>query len=335
MRSSTSNSDAGANWRNVWLLVIISSVVIVAAWELTLRASGLKAEYSDNRSLWLSSRQQLAQSDTSVIALLGASRIQRAVEVATLEQATGRPVVQLAVEGSSGLPVLENLAVDPRFRGTVVLSIAPAFSFNRKLSKLEDGDQAKWVRAFVDQSQSRRIEQELRLMLQGLLVFRSTDATVPRAMNSLLQYGDLPEADFKTTYRNRFVSIDPEKFEGQQDQQAIVELYNENAEAYEEKGFEELLHYFSAVVDIHNQKGSHVIILRLPSEGKVLDFERQNFPKSRFWNVMKNRIDATFVHFDDYPQLNGFLSNDGSHIDSNKAVEFTEQLALVLSENSL
>lgn len=335
MRSSISNSDAGANWRRVWILVVLTSAIIVGAWEAALRSSGLTAEYSDNRSLWLSSRHALTKADPSVIALLGASRIQRAIEIETLEESTGRPVVQLAVEGSSGLPVLENLAVDPRFRGTVILSIAPAFSFNRKLSKLDDGDQAKWVRAFVDQSQTRRMEQELRLLFQGLFVFRSSDASFSRVAESLLRQGGFPEADYKTTFRNRFVSIEPGKFAGEQSQEAIVELYTENSEAYEEKGFDELLHYFSAVVNIHKQKGSRVIILRLPSEGEVLDFERRHFPKDKFWSEMKNRIDATFVHFDDYPQLSGYLSNDGSHIDSSKAAAFTEQLALVLKENGL
>ena len=62
--------------------------------------------------------------------------MQRGVDVDELANSLQRPIIQLAVEGTSGLPVLENLAADPRFRGTVVVSIAPAFSFNRKLSKL-------------------------------------------------------------------------------------------------------------------------------------------------------------------------------------------------------
>ncbi len=33
-----------------------------------------------------------------------------------------------SVEGTSALALLENLAVDPRFRGTVIYSVAPAFT---------------------------------------------------------------------------------------------------------------------------------------------------------------------------------------------------------------
>ena len=50
---------------------------------------------------------------------------------------------------------------------------------------------------------------------------------------------------------------------------------------------------------------------------------------------MKRNINARFVHFQDYPQLDGYLSVDGSHIDAAKATEFTAQLAEVLTENQL
>lgn len=324
-----------SDWLKAWLLVTGLALAALATWEVTLRQVGIEAEFSDNRALWLSARHKLAKMDPSVIAILGASRVQRGVDVDELSDQLQRPVVQLAVEGTSGLPVLENLAADPRFRGTVIVSIAPAFSFNRKLSKLEEGDQAEWVRAYVGQSRSRRMEQELRLFAQGKLAFRSADASVARIAESVLNGGELPQTDYKKTRRNRFVSIDQSKFERPVNQDAIVALYTQNSEPYEEKGFTELLQYFSAVVDVLNNKGCRVYIVRLPSEGKVLDFEKQHFPQDRFWNEMKKNINARFVHYQDYPQLDGYLSIDGSHINATKATEFTAQLAQVLVENQL
>ena len=153
MRSSISSSNAAkSDWLKTWLLATGLALATLAAWEITLRQAGLEAGFSDNRALWLSARDNLAQPDPSAIAVLGASRVQRGVDVDELSRQLQRPVVQLAVEGTSGLPVLENLAADPRFRGTVIVSIAPAFSFNRKLSKLDEGNQAEWVRTYVGQS---------------------------------------------------------------------------------------------------------------------------------------------------------------------------------------
>jgi hypothetical protein len=309
--------------------------VVIGGWEIALRAAGLLPEYTDNRALWLSARHQLSRPDDNVIAILGASRIQRAVHVDVLSESLGRPVVQLAIEGSSGLPVLENLAADPRFRGTVIFSIAPPFSFNSRLSKLDAGNQADWMRAYVVQSRSRRMEQEMRLDLQGLFAFRAADASVSRTIPFILESGRFPGPDFKTIFRNRFVSIDLSRSPRTQSQQSIVEMYRKNSLAYEQQGFSELLDYFGVLVDFLNAKGSRVFVLRLPTEGAVLDYERQTFPKGQFWDQMEQRLAARFVHFDDYPELEGYLSADGSHIASEKAAEFTTRLATVLGANGL
>lgn len=336
MRSFTSNSEGRRRqWLKAWLLSACLVVLVVGAWEGVLRTTGFAPEYADNRALWLSARHRLSRPDPSVVAILGASRVQRAIDVDVLSERLGRAVVQLAVEGSSGLPVLENLAADPRFRGTVLISIAPAFSFNRRLSKLDAGNQAAWVRDYVQQSRSQRMEQELRLGLQGLFAFRSADAAVSRTIPALLDTDNLPSIDFKTTYRNRFVRIDPEKYETEVNQDTIVKMYRENTEAYEPQGFSEVLNYFSTLVQILNAKGSRVFVLRLPSEGTVLEYEREAFPQDSFWKLMQRHIDARFVHFDDYPELEGYMSADGSHVESTMAAEFTAQLSLVLSANGI
>ncbi|MBT8098428.1 MAG: hypothetical protein KJO82_01690 [Gammaproteobacteria bacterium] len=334
MTSSTSSFDAvNKSWTPVWILCGLLLTSLLLLWETTVRHAGLGPEYSDNRALWLSSRHELSDFDPASVALLGASRIQRAIEPSVLSQELGRPVVQLAVEGSSGLPVLENLAVDPRFRGTIILSVAPAFSFNRRLSKLDASSQAAWVDAYRRQSRSRRMEQELRLLVQGAFAFRSADAAPPRVLKELADTGRLPQPDYKRIERNRFVHIDPTRFEGNPTPQGVVDLYQQNTEPYERQGFDELLNYFATLVNILQAKGSQVVVVRLPSSGLVLDYEGQLFPKSQFWNRMQQQIDATFVHFEDYPELRGFLSIDGSHIASDRAADFTRELAAVLTDN--
>ena len=336
MRSSTSNSDApGGHWLKAWLLAATLVVLVVTFWEGALRTAGFAPQFADNRALWLSARHRLSRPDPSAIAILGASRVQRAVDVDVLSAQLGRPVVQLAVEGSSGLPVLENLAADPRFRGTVIISIAPAFSFNRRLSKLDAGNQAAWVRDYMQQSRSRRAEQEMRLGIQGLFAFRSADAAVTRTIPALLDRSSLPVADFKRTDRSRFVHIYPDRYEVEVSQDSVVKMYRENTEAYEPQGFADVLQYFGTLVQMLNAKGSRVFVLRLPSAGAVLDYERQTFPQDRFWQPMQRYLDARFIHFDDYPGLLGYMSADGSHVDSAMAGEFTRQLALVLTANGI
>ena len=335
MRSSTSNSEARGNWLRAWLLAGCLVALLLTVWEVSLRQAGLVPEFTDNRALWLSARHRLSTADTQAVAILGASRVQRAIDVDTLSNALERPVVQLAVEGSSGLPVLENLAADPRFHGTVLVSIAPPFSFNRRLSKLDAGSQAEWAKAYFDQSRSRRMEQEMRHAVQGLFAFRAADAAVLRTVPALLDSGTLPGPDYKTTMRNRLVSIDQDKFEGNATPEGVVALYKQNTEPYGQDEFANLLQYFATLVDILNAKGSRVIVLRLPSGGAVLDYENALFPQERFWDELRHRIDAEFIHFQDHPELDGFLSADGSHIAAEKATEFTLRLAAILRDKDL
>ena len=126
------------------------------------------------------------------------------------------------------------------------------------------------------------------------------------------------------------MSIDYTKFVRKPSPQTIVNLYKENAEAYEADEFADLVNYVSAVVTILNVKRCRVIFLRLPSGGIVRDLERRMFPNEQFWGYMQENINAEFIHFEDYPELSGYLSVDASHIASDKSAVFTESLADVI-----
>ncbi len=94
MRSSTLNSEAGhTHWRKAWLLAAGLVVLIIGVWESSLRQAALAPEYSDNRALWLSTRHRLSHPDDAVVAILGASRVQRAIDVDVLSDRIDRPVV--------------------------------------------------------------------------------------------------------------------------------------------------------------------------------------------------------------------------------------------------
>jgi hypothetical protein len=330
-RTSILASEHGRiKWLPAWVLALVLLLLTVGVWEFVLRSMGLGAEYIDNRALWVSTRHRLNTYGNDAIAVLGASRVQRAIHPETLARELGGSVAQLAVEGTSAIPLLEDLAVDPRFTGTILFSVAPAFSFNRKLSKLDAGDQAAWVEFYRAQSRSRRIEYELRLSIQGIFAFRSPDASMIRVLPEILGSGRLPDTDFKTTFADRSVDIDYSKFERVANPQRIVDLYLQNTEAYEADEFADLITYVSRLVDILDAKHCRVIFLRLPSADIVRDLERRMFPHERFWGYMEENINAEFIHFEDYPELSGFLSVDGSHVASENSAVFTKVLAGII-----
>ncbi len=148
----------------------------------------------------------------------------------------------------------------------------------------------------------------------------------------MLFRGKLPETDFKKTFADRSVSIDYAQFGRTPNPQTIVDLYLENTEAYEAEEFADLINYVSAIVTILKAKNCRVIFLRLPSGDIVRDLERRMFPNERFWGYMQENIDAEFIHFEDFPQLSGYLSVDRSHIASENSAAFTKVLADVIRQ---
>ncbi len=232
MTSSTSSSESPP-WGYVWALALIVTLVVVGGWEMLLRAADLGPEYQDNRSLWSDNRHRLNSLDENAIAILGASRAQRAIDVETLSEELGRPVVQLAVEGTSALALLENLAADPRFRGTILYSIAPPFTFNRLQPRVDNGRQREWLDYHLNQQRSEAMEQSLRLWFQGRLAFLSGDASLTRVIPALIADGEFPERDQKTTFRDRVVLMDYAKMEIEADEIGMMQLYLEFSAPYE------------------------------------------------------------------------------------------------------
>lgn len=336
MTSSTSNSDPSEpRWGYVWAVAGLLVLVVVGSWELLVRDAGLGPAYVDNKVLWADTRHRLNKAGQDAIVLLGASRIQRAVDVDTMSNHFGRPVYQLSVEGSSYLPLLENLAVDPRINGTVVVSIAPAFTFNRLLSQLDTGKQSTYLTYYSEQSYARRLEQRLTLFLQGRVAFRSLDARLSTVVPKLIETGTMPSRDYRTAYRDRVVHANYDLMLAKQTDGAIAELYLEYAAPYTKAEFAPIVNYIATLAQMLRQKGVDVYFVRLPSAGAVQGLESAFFPRENFWGVLEENVDATFVHYADYPELEGFLSEDGSHVASENIVEFTELLSDVLARNQL
>lgn len=334
MTSSISSSDSvRPPWRFVWALALAVTLAIVGGWELLARGAGLGPEYTDNRSLWVHARHELNQHGSNAVALLGASRIQYAIDVDAMSEALGRPVIQLGVEGTSALATLENLAADPRFTGTVIYSVAPAFTYNRILPRITAGKQREWTEFYLDQSRSRQMEQSLRLWLQGKLAFRSPDASLNRVVPELLATGSLPAPDEKTTLGNRVIKLDYSRAPKEQNELGMVQFYLENSIPYPDDEFAVILNYMDAMVAALNNKGARVVFVRLPSSNEVYAVESVFYPKTRYWDRMQQQLNATFIHADDYPQMQGYVGGDGSHVGSEHSTAFTDILTRILQDS--
>jgi len=322
-------------WGRTWALTLLIVLVVVGGWELLVRNANLGPRHVDNKVLWADTRHRLNKQGDEAIVLIGASRMLRGVDVETMGGFFGRPVFQLSVEGSSYLPLLENLGADPRIKGTVVVSVAPAFTFNRLLFQLDKSVQSIYLDYYDSQSYSRRLEQRMRLFAQGQFGFRSPDAKLAVVVPELLTTGSLPAPNWQTIFRNRSVHMDYDAAPIKQTDGGIAARYAENIKPYSEEEFQLIVNYIATIVRQLRAKGVDVYFVRLPSTGAVREVENVFFPREKYWDLLEQNIDADFVHFDEYPELDGYLSGDGSHVDSKHNVAFTKALSDVLRRKDM
>jgi hypothetical protein len=89
------------------------------AWELKWRAWGAEPTYRNSEGSWNLQRRRIDNGEGDKTVLLGASRVLFDVNLDTWQRTMGERPIQLAIEGTTPLPILEELANNPKFTGRV------------------------------------------------------------------------------------------------------------------------------------------------------------------------------------------------------------------------
>jgi hypothetical protein len=86
----------------------------------------------------------------------------------------------------------------------------------------------------------------------------------------------------------------------------------------------------AAAISKLRARGVKIIFVRPPSNGRYLEFENREFPRSKTWDVLIQRTGAPGIHFEDYPQLQGYWLPEWSHLAAEEKSRFTEALYGIL-----
>ena len=112
------------------LLAILVAVVLMIAWESWVRSQGVKPAYRNSDSQWAEQRRQINQGAGDGWVFTGSSRVLFNTQLSVWERLDKRRPVQLALEGTSPVTVLEGLAEDEDFTGKVIVGVAPGLFFS-------------------------------------------------------------------------------------------------------------------------------------------------------------------------------------------------------------
>jgi len=335
--SSISNSNQRLpkyDWQQVWVFVLSIVVISMSFWESFWRLQGFEPSLNDDANLWVNIRRQIPPNDPTAVVLIGSSRMQLDFDPNVFEQYTKLTPFQLAIDGTSPLPVLAHLANDETFRGTIICDINEA----NLITKLTHSTVDDWIKAYQQSKFNNAFEFLLSTFVQKNFVFRLPELQPTHIWQAIANTEHLPLPFYLKLYSNRFKAGDYLLLD-KDPNYSIATHYEIRLEKHK-KMYQELLpvdptvfqnnlQRIKAQVQTIQQRGGKVIFVRFPSSGGVLELDEQLLPRDQYWNVFVEQVPALFLHFKDYPDLQYNLP-DGSHLDYRQAIPFTKSLTRLL-----
>ena len=329
-------------WGKILLGAVVLLALLVGGWEAYWRDYGVKPSISNTFGLWTIQRRRIDAGEGDATVLIGGSRMYFDMQLPVWERLDGRRPIQLSFEGTSPLTAVEDLAADPNFTGRLLIAVEPDLFFSGYEYR------AGAVRYAHKESPSQRIGQWLSMhfiepyfafddpdyALQTVLARQPWPKRPGRAWFTSVRKLAETEADRNThmwskvdtdaQYRELARSIWRQDFQPSDEDPSPQEARKTEKEQIERMA--------KAVAKLR-ARGVKVLFVRMPSTGEYLAFENRNFPRARTWGALLAATAAPGIHFEDYPQLQGYYLPEWSHMTHAEGERFTTALYQVIVQD--
>jgi hypothetical protein len=341
-------------WLAIWTGVTVLFLSCVLFFELDLRYQGWSPSVNDSGELWSYYRKRAAELGNNAIILVGKSRIQVGADLDEIRSITKLEPVQLAIDGTTPVPVMENLANDPRITGTIILELTE----NDIQRDYSNNKATEWIayyeHVYVKGSKIepyRVIDRNIGTLLEKFLVTRIEGAKPYTVISSLIfnkkefinylvlhpdrsrdaDYGKVKMPDF---YAARVVRQFGKNLFGQQviPYEVFLEVYSRAVAELKPldnsvflQGIKELLEYVHKI----ESRGGRVIIVRFPTDKLIREIDHKRYPRQLYWDQLAKQHDQT-KHSEDYLALSTYDLPDGSHLDFRDKKRFTHELIKII-----
>ncbi|MDR6841706.1 hypothetical protein [Pseudoxanthomonas sacheonensis] len=331
-------------WGRILLGALALFLLLMAGWEWYWRAFGATPGYRNSNGAWAEQRRRINEGEGGKTVLIGSSRILFDVQLPEWERATGERPIQLALEGTSAVPALEDLAADPDFTGRLVVDVTPGLFFSGFAYRGEA------ISHYHKQGPSQRSGHWLsKRLLEPYFAFYDPDF----ALATVIRRQDWPprpglrkdtrvrklmtqDSGDRNTHIWRKVEVDPqyralarsiwaENFTGPPPPMMDTP---EKARKLMETQIERAVKAIATL----RARGVRVVFVRPPSDGEYYAFEQKTTPRARTWDVLLQRTGTPGIHFEDYPQLQGYELPEWSHLTAADAKRFTTALAPLVEQ---
>ena len=323
-------------WNRIAVIALVVFSMLMFGWEMYWRDYGAAPTYRNSNGQWAQQRRRIDAGEGNKTVLIGSSRVLFDVQLPVWEKISGQRPIQLAIEGTSPVPMLEDLAADKQFTGRLLVGVAPDIFFSGFAYRGEV------VGYYHKQGPSQRSGNWLSMhLLEPYFAFYEPDfalATVVNRQAWPLRAGmrkhtrvrklRVSDADRNTQmwhkvvddpgYRALARAIWAERFGGP--------LPGMGKPADKRKKIDEQIAKAKAAIDTLRARGVLVLFVRMPSVGEYYAFEEKYLPRAETWDLLLQRTGTPGLHFMDYPQLQGYELPEWSHLSASEATRFSAQL---------
>jgi hypothetical protein len=257
------------------------------------------------------------------------------------ERLEGQRPIQLALEGTSPVQPLEDLANDKDFNGRLIVGVSPGLFFSGFAYRKEVLDY------YPKETPSQRFGQWVSMaFIEPYIAFYEPDF----ALFSILKRqpwparpGVRPERDVRKLFlseadRNMWLWWKVEKDPAYQKlaQDIWLEGFPPLSEPFKKQMLEaraKQIDRAAAAVAKLKQRGVEVIFILHPVTDKFYDFEiTKTNPRPETWDVLLQRTGARGIHFEDFPELQGMWLPEWSHLSAADQLRYTEAVYRIIKE---
>lgn len=323
-----------------WIIAAVLFVIGFSAWEWKWRAWGADPTYRNSDASWAMQRRRIDNGEGNKTVLLGASRVLFDVQLHSWQRVLGERPIQLAVEGTTPLPMLDDLAANPNFTGRLLIGIAPDVFFTGF------GYREGVLKYFKNETLAQRSGQWLSMQfIEPFFAFYEDDfrlMTVLKrqtwpARSGLPDFLDVRKLANQEPDRNTAMWSKVENDTAYRDlcRKVWSQFFDvpvpgmETPADRERVGNEQIERTVAAVAKLR-ARSVPVLFVRPPVDGEYLQFENRDFPRAKTWDVLLARAGAPGIHFEDHPELQGLNLPEWSHLSAADAERFTEALCAIL-----
>jgi len=350
--SSTSSyrlATLDGRWLAPLSIALLLATGFVAWMEWRLADKGFVATAIDSEALWMKERTRATRLGSQGLIIVGASRIQLGVDLPTLREATGLEPVQLAIDGSGYLPILEGLARDPTISGTVLVDYYDSPEPASPVADTADMFQKHYDARATESPLPDFAASEARLgdiVHSKLRSYADGARPVTSLLMRVLPSGETPQylvtlpdrsriADYDRVpmprfYLNRVArnfglpppspDLDDATLKAQL--AAYVETLTPQQAPYNDRRYRRIL----AATHRIEARGGRVLFFVMPTSKMVWRGSQLQFPRDRFYDPFAAAAAPRAHHWHDNPGMRGFVTPDGSHLDKRDRVAFTRIL---------